>query len=115
LSTMDASVLVARDVLLMATRGGADVLGRTDIGTLETGRWADLVHMSVDSPAFAGGLDIPDTQLLSNLVWAAGARQVRDVWVAGDQVVSLGEPTLVDRAEAQALAGAVTQRLLSGG
>jgi 5-methylthioadenosine/S-adenosylhomocysteine deaminase len=115
LSTMDASVLVARDVLLMATRGGAAAVGRTDIGALETGRWADLVHMSVDSPAFAGGLGIPDPQLLSNLVWAAGARQVQDVWVAGDQVVSLGEPTLVDRAEAQALAGAVTQRLLSGG
>jgi 5-methylthioadenosine/S-adenosylhomocysteine deaminase len=115
LSTMDASVLVARDVLLMATRGGADVLGRTDIGALETGRWADLVHMSVDSPAFAGGLDIPDSQLLSNLVWAAGARQVQDVWVAGDQVVSQGEPTLVDRLEAQALAGAVTRRLLAGG
>ncbi|MBP2321909.1 5-methylthioadenosine/S-adenosylhomocysteine deaminase [Kibdelosporangium banguiense] len=115
LSTMDASVLVASDVLLMATRGGADALGRTDIGALETGRWADIVHMSVDSPAFAGGVDVPDVQLLSNLVWAAGARQVQDVWVAGDQVVSLGETTLVDRAEAQAAAGAVTRRLIAGG
>lgn len=115
LSTMDASVLVAADVLLMATRGGAAVLGRDDIGALETGRWADIVHMSPDSPAFAGGLDVPDVQLLSNLVWAAGARQVWDVWVAGDQVVSGGETTMVDRAEAQARAGAVTQRLLAGG
>jgi 5-methylthioadenosine/S-adenosylhomocysteine deaminase len=115
LSTMDASVLVASDVLLMATRGGADVLGRTDIGALETGRWADIVHVSVDSPAFSAGLDVPDVQLLSNLVWAAGARQVQDVWVAGDQVVSFGETTMVDRAEAQAAAGAVTRRLLAGG
>jgi 5-methylthioadenosine/S-adenosylhomocysteine deaminase len=112
---MDASVLVASDVLLMATRGGADVLGRTDIGALETGRWADIVHVSVDSPAFSAGLDVPDVQLLSNLVWAAGARQVQDVWVAGDQVVSFGETTMVDRAEAQAAAGAVTRRLLAGG
>jgi 5-methylthioadenosine/S-adenosylhomocysteine deaminase len=115
LSTMDASVLVASDVLMMATRGGATALGRTDIGALETGRWADIVHMSVDSPAFSSGLDVPAPQLLSNLVWAAGSRQVQDVWVAGDQVVSLGEPTLVDRHEAQAMAGAVTQRLLAGG
>jgi 5-methylthioadenosine/S-adenosylhomocysteine deaminase len=111
-STLDASVLVASDVLMMATRGGADVLGRDDIGALETGRWADVVHVDPDAPAFAGGLDVPDVQLLSNLVWAAGARQVRDVWVAGDQVVSEGETTMVDRAEAQAAAGAVTQRLL---
>jgi 5-methylthioadenosine/S-adenosylhomocysteine deaminase len=115
LSTMDASVLVASDVLVMATRGGADVLGRTDIGALETGRWADIVHVSADGPAFSAGLDVPDVQLLSNLVWAAGARQVHDVWVAGDQVVSATETTLVDRSEAQAKAGAVTQRLLAGG
>jgi 5-methylthioadenosine/S-adenosylhomocysteine deaminase len=113
LSTMDASALVAGDVLLMATRGGADVLGRSDIGALESGRWADIVHVSVDAPAFSGGLDVPDVQLLSNLVWAAGARQVQDVWVAGDQVVSFGETTMVDRAQAQAAAGAVTQRLLA--
>jgi 5-methylthioadenosine/S-adenosylhomocysteine deaminase len=37
------------------------------------------------------------------------------VWVAGDQVVSFGETTMVDRAEAQAAAGAVTRRLLAGG
>ncbi|TCO64745.1 amidohydrolase family protein [Actinocrispum wychmicini] len=115
LSTMDAAALVAADVLLMATRSGAAVLGRDDIGALETGRWADVVHVSPDAPAFAGGLDVPDAQLLSNLVWAAGARQVRDVWVAGDQVVSEGETTMVDRAEAQAMAGAVTQRLLAAG
>jgi 5-methylthioadenosine/S-adenosylhomocysteine deaminase len=115
LSTMDASVLVAADVLLMATREGAAVLGRDDIGALETGRWADIVHISPDTPAFSAGLNVPDAQLLSNLVWAAGARQVQDVWVAGDQVVSEGETTMVDRAEAQALAGAVTQRLLAGG
>jgi 5-methylthioadenosine/S-adenosylhomocysteine deaminase len=115
LATMDASTLVAADVLLMATRGGAAVLGRSDIGALETGRWADIVHVSTDAPAFAGGLNVPDAQLLSNLVWAAGARQVQDVWVAGDQVVSAGETTMVDRAEAQAAAGAVTQRLLAGG
>jgi 5-methylthioadenosine/S-adenosylhomocysteine deaminase len=115
LSTMDASVLIASDVLLMATRGGAEVLGRSDIGALETGRWADIVHIDTDAPAFSSGLDVPAAQLLSNLVWAAGARQVRDVWVAGDQVVSERETTMVDRTEAQAAAGAVSRRLLAGG
>jgi 5-methylthioadenosine/S-adenosylhomocysteine deaminase len=111
LSTMDSTALVASDVLLMATRGGADAVGRTDIGALEEGRWADLVHVDVDDPAFAAGLGVPDEQLLANLVWAAGARLVRDVWVAGEQVVADREPTTVDRVKAQEAAGAVTSRL----
>src|SRR5204862_5005118 len=60
LSTMDSTALVAADVLLMATRGGASAIGRADIGALETGRWADVVHVGVDDPAFSAGLDVPD-------------------------------------------------------
>ena len=112
LSTMDSAALGAADVLLLATRGGADALGRDDIGALEVGRWADLVHVDVDDPAFVGGLDVPDAQLLANLVWAAGSRKVRDVWVAGEQVVADGEPTRVDRAGVQLAASMVTRRLL---
>ncbi|HEU5473065.1 MAG TPA: amidohydrolase [Actinophytocola sp.] len=113
LSTMDSAALGAADALLMATRGGAEALGRDDIGVLEPGRWADIVHVDVDDPAFVGGLDVPDEQLVANLVWAAGSRRVRDVWVAGEQVVAAGEPTRVDRAEVQRAAGAVTRRLLT--
>ncbi|OLF18258.1 amidohydrolase family protein [Actinophytocola xanthii] len=111
LAAMDSAALVAADVLLLATRGGAEAVGRDDIGALEPGRWADLVHVSVDDPAFTGGFDVSDEHLLANLVWAGGQRLVRDVWVAGDQVVADGEPTGVDRAQAQAAAGAVTRRL----
>jgi 5-methylthioadenosine/S-adenosylhomocysteine deaminase len=113
LSTLDSAALGAADVLLMATRGGADALGRTDIGALEPGRWADVVRVDTDDPAFAAGLSVPDEQLLANLVWAAGSRRVRDVWVAGEQVLAAGEPTRVDRAKVQAEAGAVTRRLLA--
>jgi 5-methylthioadenosine/S-adenosylhomocysteine deaminase len=111
LSTMDPTALVAADVLLLATRGGADAVGRTDIGVLEVGRWADVVHVGVDDPAFAAGLDVPDEHLLANLVWAGGARLVRDVWVGGEQVVADHEPTTVDRGKVQAAAGEVTRRL----
>jgi 5-methylthioadenosine/S-adenosylhomocysteine deaminase len=114
LSTMYSHAVGAADALLLATRGGADALGRNDIGTLEPGRWADLVHLDVDDPAFAAGLDVPDPHLLANLVWAAGSRRVRDVWVAGEQVLASGEPTRVDRAAVQSSARAVTRRLLSG-
>lgn len=111
LSTGDATALSARSALLAATRGGAAALGRDDIGALEPGRWADIVHLDVDNPAFATGLDTPDEQLLSNLVWAAGSRSVRDVWVAGTEVLHDREPTRVDRRAVQAAARTASQHI----
>jgi len=111
LATGDSTVLTAADVFLLATRGGAAALGRDDIGALEPGRWADLVHIDLDDPAFACGVDVPDVQLLSNLVWAAGSRRVRDVWVAGEQVVADGESLKVDRAKVQAGVAETAARL----
>ncbi|SFP83791.1 5-methylthioadenosine/S-adenosylhomocysteine deaminase [Amycolatopsis arida] len=111
LSASDCTALTAADALLLATRGGAAALGRDDLGALEPGRWADLVHVDVDDPAFATGLDVPDEQLLANLVWAAGSRRVRDVWVAGEQVVAGGEPTRVDRRATQAAVAEAATRL----
>ena len=73
----------------------AAAIGRDDLGALEPGRWADLVHVDLADPAFVDPAD--DAQLLSNLVWAGGARLVRDVWVAGEQVLADSEPTRVDR------------------
>jgi 5-methylthioadenosine/S-adenosylhomocysteine deaminase len=102
LTSGDAAAVTAAQALLLATRCGAAALGRDDLGTLRPGGWADLVHISADDPAFAAGLDVPDAQLLANLVWAAGARAVRDVWVAGEQVVDGGSSTRVDAAEAHA-------------
>lgn len=112
IAAADSSALVAADTLLLATRGGATAIGRDDIGALEAGRWADLIHVDVDDPAFTAGLSVSDEHLLANLVWAAGTRLVRDVWVAGDQVIADREPTQVDRAKVQAAAGAVTRRLI---
>ena len=112
LSAGDAAALTAADVLLMATSGGAAAIGRPDLGTIAPGAWADLVHVGVDDPAFVAGIDAPDEQLLANLVWAAGSRTVRDVWVAGERVLAGGEPTRVDAAEARAEAARVSARLL---
>ncbi|MBB5806711.1 5-methylthioadenosine/S-adenosylhomocysteine deaminase [Saccharothrix ecbatanensis] len=110
-TSQDATAMRAADALLLATRGGAAALGRDDLGALEPGRWGDVVHVDVDDPAFATGLDAPDEQVLANLVWASGTRRVKDVWVAGKQVVADGETTNVDRREAQAGVRAVAARL----
>jgi len=93
----------------MATRDGAAAIGRTDIGVVEAGRWADLVHIELADSAFVDPDD--DAQLLSNLVWAGGSRLVRDVWVAGEQVLADREPTHVDRREATANLRASAARL----
>jgi 5-methylthioadenosine/S-adenosylhomocysteine deaminase len=114
LSTGDAAALTAAQALLLATRGGAAAIGRDDLGTLRPGGWADLVHMGADDPAFAAGLDVPDAQLLANLVWAAGARAVRDVWVAGERVLHGGTPTRVVPAEAHAMLRSRVSRITRG-
>jgi len=103
--------VTATQALLLATRGGAAALGRDDLGTLRAGGWADLVHIGADDPAFAAGLDVPDAQLLANLVWTAGARAVRDVWVAGEQVVENGRSSRVDTAQAHAALRARVSRI----
>ncbi|HVV14026.1 amidohydrolase [Amycolatopsis sp.] len=111
LSTKDSAALSGADALLLATRGGAEALGRNDIGALEAGRWADFVHLDAEDFAFALGLAVPDEQLLANLVWAAGSRRVRDVWVAGDQVLADGESTRVDREKVRAAASESAARI----
>jgi 8-oxoguanine deaminase len=48
-------LLRADDVLRLATRGGAEVLGRDDIGYLAPGMAADFVGYRLDTLGFAGG------------------------------------------------------------
>jgi len=47
--------MTARDALALATRGGAQVLGRSDIGHLAVGMCADLALFDLQSITFAGG------------------------------------------------------------
>ena len=47
--------MTARDILRIATRGGAAVLGRSDIGHLAPGLCADLALFDLRALGFAGG------------------------------------------------------------
>ena len=60
-----ADRFTAREALELATRGGAAVLRRDDIGSLEPGKAADFVAFRVDDLAHAGGLSDPVASLLT--------------------------------------------------
>ena len=51
--------MTARQALEIATRGGAAVLGRDDIGALEVGRCGDFFSLRLDTLEFAGALHDP--------------------------------------------------------
>jgi cytosine/adenosine deaminase-related metal-dependent hydrolase len=78
------AALTARDALRLATRGGAEVLRREDIGVLAPGRRADLAVWRTDGLEFGGAED-----LVCNLV-VSGPHRVDRLIVAGRDVVRGG-------------------------
>lgn len=86
-----ADAMSAREALDIATRGGAQVLGRSDCGVLEVGRRADIAVWDLRGAAAAGSWD-PVALLL------AGPRQVRDLIVEGRRVVSDGRLVTAEEA-----------------
>jgi cytosine/adenosine deaminase-related metal-dependent hydrolase len=52
-------LMTAREALWLGTRGGAAVLGRGDIGSLEAGKCADFFAMSMDHIEYAGAQHDP--------------------------------------------------------
>jgi cytosine/adenosine deaminase-related metal-dependent hydrolase len=81
----------ARDVLELATLGGAAVLGRDDIGALEPGRCADFFTLDLETIQYAGGLSDP----VAAVVFCAPGT-VRHNFVHGKQVVRDGGIVTLD-------------------
>ncbi|MBO9431744.1 8-oxoguanine deaminase [Sulfitobacter sp. R18_1] len=86
-----ADAMSPRAALELATRGGADVLGRPDCGRLMPGKRADVAIWDVSGVQSAGSWD-PAALLL------AGPTAVRDLFVEGRQVVRDGQITTIDLA-----------------
>lgn len=84
-----ADAMSAREALEIATRGGAEVLGREDCGQIAPGKQADIAVWDMSGIEGAGSWD-PAALLL------AGPVTVRDLFVQGRQVVRDGHLTTVD-------------------
>ena len=83
--------MTARDALEIATIGGAQVLGRNDIGSLEPGKCADFFTLALNDVAYAGGLSDP----VAAVVFCAPTR-ARHTVVGGRLVVDDGEVATLD-------------------
>ena len=102
--------LPARDVLWMATREGARALGlEAEIGSIETGKKADLIVVSRNGVHLA-----PDADPWSTLVYACRGTDVTLTMVDGQVLARDGSLTLADRleiaAEAREAAGQLAAR-----
>ncbi|MEN8660750.1 MAG: amidohydrolase family protein, partial [Marivita sp.] len=84
-----ANAMSAREALFIATRGGAEVLGRTDCGQIAIGKRADIAIWDVTGVDSAGSWD-PAALLL------AGPTQVKHLLVEGRQIVRDGRVTSID-------------------
>jgi 8-oxoguanine deaminase len=85
------ALMTARQALELATRGGASVIGRTDIGSLEPGKCADLFAINLNRLEYAGGLHDP----VSAVVFCASVRADYTI-VAGKMIVKEGQLATLD-------------------
>jgi cytosine/adenosine deaminase-related metal-dependent hydrolase len=83
--------MTAREALEIATRGGAQVLGRSDVGSLEPGKCADFFTLDLNTIDYAGALSDP----VAAVVFCAPQR-ARYTVVGGRLIVDKGEIATLD-------------------
>jgi cytosine/adenosine deaminase-related metal-dependent hydrolase len=83
--------MTAREALEVATIGGASVLGRSDIGSLEPGKCADSFTLDLGAIGYAGGLSDP----VAAIVFCAPTR-ARHTVVGGRLIVDNGAIVTLD-------------------
>lgn len=91
---LDAAALTAADALRLATIEAARTLGlEREIGSIEHGKWADLVLVRSSRPG-----PITKETALSDVVYSAQRDEIEAVYVGGERVVSRGRLTRIDEA-----------------
>ena len=103
-----ASVMTARDALEIATRGGARVLGRDDLGYLAPGMAADFVAVNLDKPGYVGTQQDPVAALIY-----CQTDYVNYSFINGKKVVDRGRLTTIELAALQNQANRMAIALIS--
>jgi cytosine/adenosine deaminase-related metal-dependent hydrolase len=101
--------MTARQALEIATRGGASILGRPDLGSLEPAKCADFVAINLNRLDYAGALDDP----VAAVVFCAPVRVDYTV-VGGKFVVKEGQLQSADLGRLIELHNRASKRLLEG-
>ena len=83
--------MTAREALELATLGGARVLGRSDIGSLEPGKCADFFSLDLHTISYAGALHDPVAATLF-----CAPQRAKFTVINGKVVVRDGEVVTVD-------------------
>lgn len=103
----DHWIMTARMALELATRGGAAVLGRADIGSLEVGKCADFIAFDMNQLDYAGALSDPVSAVLF-----CTPKNVAYNYVHGRPVVSKGRFLPFDTVKHAAKHNMAAERLL---
>jgi 5-methylthioadenosine/S-adenosylhomocysteine deaminase len=102
--------LTAEDTLRMATLGGAMALGLGAVtGSIEPGKYADLVCFDLNRLSCQPTLRVPDS-----LLFGATREQASDVWTSGRAAVTGGHLLAFDEQELSAFAHKWSQRVGTG-
>ncbi len=102
-------LMTAREALYLGTRGGAAVLGRKDIGSLEAGKCADFFAVNLNRLDYAGAQHDP----VSAVVFCQPTRVDYTV-VNGRVVVKEGQLVTVDEGRLVEKHNKASKRLLAG-
>jgi cytosine/adenosine deaminase-related metal-dependent hydrolase len=90
--------LSAKEIIETATLGGAKALGlESEIGTLEAGKQADIIAVSLENAA-----QMPVHNPYSVLLFASNARDVKMTMVAGKEIYREGKSKVIDEEELKA-------------
>ena len=101
--------LTARDAIWMATREGARTVGmEAELGSIETGKRADLIVVNRDAPHLA-----PDRDPWSTLAYAARGTDVRLTMVDGEVLVDNFKLAQLDQQEIAATAKMAAAELVA--
>jgi len=86
------SSMPARDALKLATKGGAEIFGRNDIGSIEIGKAADLAIFDLNKIDFAGSISDP----VASLLFCGTSQRTKYTIVNGKVLVKDGHLAKID-------------------